>query len=217
VALEAAGDGARSEAVLLLHGLWLNRFAMHYLVHALGRQGYRASAVGYRSLSETLDEHVALLARRVAATAADVVHLAGHSLGGLVVFRYLQGAADPRVGRAVLLGTPVSGCLIAQILEKTATGRFLLGRSASAWRAPFEPSLDRRFEIGVIAGTRRFGLACLFARLPRANDGVVLLEETRFPGMRDHLSLAISHSAMLVSRRVARQVGAFLRKGEFLR
>src|SRR5579859_3206161 len=113
---EATGT-ARAEAVVFLHGLWMNRFAMHYLVHELARRGYRASALGYRSFSQTLDEHVALLARRVVATTADVVHLVGHSLGGLVVLRYLQRAADPRIRRAVLLGAPISGCLAAQLLS----------------------------------------------------------------------------------------------------
>jgi hypothetical protein len=77
-------------------------------------------------------------------------------------------------------------------------------------------SLDPRFEVGAIAGTYPLGLGRLFVRLPRPSDGVVLVEETRFPGMRAHLCLPVAHSAMLVSARVARQVGAFLRKGEFL-
>jgi hypothetical protein len=34
--------------------------------------------------------------------------------------------------------------------------------------------------------------------------------------MRAHLCLPVAHSEMLVSARVARQTGAFLRNGEFL-
>ena len=208
---------AGSEAVLILHGLWMNRFAMHYLVHALERGGFRARAMGYRSASETLDQHVARLARGIAATAGDVVHLAGHSFGGLIVLRYLQGTPDPRVRRAVLLGAPVSGCLMAERLGARSHGRLLLGRSADAWRRPFGAALDPRLEVGSIAGTRPFGLARLFVRLPNPSDGVVRLEETRFAGMRDHLVLALSHSAMLISSQVARQAAAFFREGKFAR
>jgi pimeloyl-ACP methyl ester carboxylesterase len=200
---------------VVLHGLWMNRFAMHYLVHALGRAGFRASAMGYRSASETLEQHVANLARRVAAADAEKVHLAGHSFGGIVILRYLQRAPDRRVRRAVLLGAPVSGCLMAERLGRRAA--FLLGGSASAWRPPFDTSLDPRFEVGVIAGTRPFGLGRLLVRLPNPSDGVVRLEETRFEGMRDHLTLPVSHSAMLISPRVARQTAAFLRDGRFAR
>jgi pimeloyl-ACP methyl ester carboxylesterase len=206
--------GAR-EAVVVLHGLWMNRFAMHYLVHALGRAGLRACAMGYRSASETLDQHVAHLGRRVAAVDAETVHLAGHSFGGLVILRYLQRAPDARVRRAVLLGAPVSGCLMAERLGRKAA--FLLGGSASAWQPPFDTRLAPRFEVGVIAGTRPFGLGRLLVRLPHPSDGVVRLEETRFEGMRDHLTLALSHSAMLISSQVARQTAAFLRDGRFAR
>jgi pimeloyl-ACP methyl ester carboxylesterase len=203
--------------VVVLHGLWMNRFAMHYLVHALGRQGFRAAALGYRSAAETLEEHVARLARRIASTAGETLHLVGHSLGGVVVLRYLQGAPDRRIGRAVLLGAPVAGCLMAERLGRRASGRLLLGRGAPTWRARVDASLDRRFEVGVIAGTRPFGLARLFVRLPGTSDGVVCLDETRFAGMRDHVALAVSHSAMLISAQVARQTAAFLRAGTFQR
>lgn len=204
-----------AHAVVVLHGLWMNRFAMHYLVHALDRAGFRASAMGYRSAAETLDQHVARLARRVVAAQGEQVHLAGHSLGGLVILRYLQRAPDPRVRRAVLLGAPVSGCVMAERLGSKAP--FLLGASASTWREPFDTALDPRFEVGVIAGTRPFGLARLLVRLPHPSDGVVCLEETRLPGLRDHLTLPVSHSAMLISAQVARQVAAFLREGRFAR
>jgi hypothetical protein len=52
-------------------------------------------------------------------------------------------------------------------------------------------------------------------RLPGTNDGVVRLEETEVAGMRDHIVLPLSHSGMLVSARVARQVAAFLDSGAF--
>lgn len=204
--------------MLLLHGLWMNRFAMHYLVHALERHGFRAGAMSYRSASETMDQHVARLARRVAATAGDVVHLAGHSFGGLIVLRYLQGAPDARVGRAVLLGAPVSGCLMAERLGARRGGRWLLGASAAVLRPTgFDAALDPRFEVGSIAGTRPFGLGRLLVRLPDASDGVVCFEETRFAGMRDHVALPVAHSAMLISAQVARQAAAFLREGRFQR
>ena len=208
--------GAGSEAVVFLHGLWMNRFAMHYLVQALARQGFHASALGYRSMLETLEGHVELLARRVAETPGDAVHLVGHSMGGRVVLRYLQKNTDPRVRRAVLLAAPVSGCRAAGILGGRALGRALLGRSASLWHEPFDAAVDERFELGVIAGTRPFGLGGMFLRLPKPSDGVVCVDETQFPGVRAHLCLPIGHSAMLVSGRVARQTGAFLRHGKFL-
>jgi ABC-type transport system involved in cytochrome c biogenesis ATPase subunit len=85
------------------------------------------------------------------------------------------------------------------------------------WRERVDVSLDPRFEVGVIAGTGKLGLGRMVTRLPGPNDGVVCLDETKFPAMRDHLALPLGHTLMLVSPRVARETAAFLKTGGFLR
>ena len=65
--------------------------------------------------------------------------------------------------------------------------------------------------------TRAIGLGRMVTRLPKPNDGVVCLDETKFPALRDHLALPLGHSLMLVSSRVARQTAAFLKTGAFRR
>jgi hypothetical protein len=52
--------------------------------------------------------------------------------------------------------------------------------------------------------------------LPGTSDGVVRVEETGVQGMRERVVLPVSHSAMVVSARVAAQVDAFLRDARFL-
>jgi hypothetical protein len=69
----------------------------------------------------------------------------------------------------------------------------------------------------MIAGTVRFGVGRLLVRLPTPNDGVVCLDETRMPGLRDHLAMPLSHSGLIVSARVARQIHNFLELGHFAR
>jgi hypothetical protein len=51
--------------------------------------------------------------------------------------------------------------------------------------------------------------------LPTPNDGVVTVAETELAAACDRIVLPVSHSGMLLSRRVARQTGAFLRAGKF--
>jgi hypothetical protein len=71
-------------------------------------------------------------------------------------------------------------------------------------------------EIGVIAGRMPVGAGRIVAPdLPAPHDGAVSVEETRLPGMRDHIVLNVSHSGMLVSRAAAHQIDAFLRHGAF--
>lgn len=195
----------------------MNRWVMGYLAHALRGEGFAPQSLTYRTMRDTLEIHLSRLSRRVDSLDAERIHLVGHSLGGVIVLRYLQRAPDPRIRRAVLLGAPVAGCRAAAGLGRHAGGELLMGKSLSVWRQPVDVSVDGRFEIGVIAGTGALGLGRMVMRLPQPNDGVVCVDETRFPGMRDHLILPVGHSVMLVSRRVARQTAAFLRAGAFRR
>jgi pimeloyl-ACP methyl ester carboxylesterase len=205
------------EAVLLLHGAWMNPLVMSYLAHALRREGFTAQTMGYRTMRDPLESHLSRLANRVARLEAARVHLVGHSLGGVIAMRYLQRIADRRVHRAVLLGAPVAGCRAAARFAEHAGGELMMGQSLAVWREPVDVAVDPRFEIGAIAGNRELGLARMVVRLPAPNDGVVCLDETRFPGLRDHLVLPVGHTLMLMSSRVARQTVSFLRTGAFRR
>jgi pimeloyl-ACP methyl ester carboxylesterase len=205
------------DAVVLLHGAWMNRLVMAYLAHSLRIQGFSVHSLTYRTRLDTLEQHLGHLAARIASLEAPLVHVVGHSLGGVVALRYLQRRPDARVRRAVLLGAPVAGCRAAADLAQLAGGEFLLGKSLGVWREPIDVSLDRRFEVGVIAGTRALGLGRILVRLPGRSDGVVCVDETRFPAMRDHIALPVAHSEMLISPTVARQTAAFLKTGAFRR
>jgi pimeloyl-ACP methyl ester carboxylesterase len=205
------------ETVMLLHGLWLNRLAMQFLAHKLEGEGFTAHTFGYPSMDEGLAENAASLARAIAALPQSDgrIHLLGHSLGGLVILRYLQDATDARLGRTVLLGSPVAGSQAGARVAAHDLGRPLLGQSAALWETPQTWTL--RGEVGMVAGSDQFGLAHLFVSLPGDNDGVVTIEETRVPGLADHIVLPVSHSGMLFSGDVAAQAANFLRHGKFTR
>jgi pimeloyl-ACP methyl ester carboxylesterase len=205
---------AARAAVILAHGLWMGAWAMQGLRLLLARHGYAASAFGYPSMAQGLDEHARRLAARIGGLREPLVHLVGHSLGGLVILRCLRNHGEERIGRIVLLGTPVRGCMAGLRLEKIAAGERLLGASRDIWRSLPEDYRTRR-DLGVIAGSHPRGLARLVMRLPGTNDGVVRLEETEAAGMRERIVLPVSHSGMLVSARVAREVAAFLERGSF--
>jgi len=202
------------EAVILVHGLWMGGWAMQGLRLLLSRRGYAAYVVNYRSMAQGLDEHARRLAARIAGLREPVVHLVGHSLGGLVILRYLRTHGEQRIGRIVLLGTPVHACMAGLHFGNLAAGGRLLGASRDIWRSLPE-DYRPQCELGVIAGSRPWGLGRLVMRLPGTNDGVVRLEETEVAGMRDRIVLPVSHSGMLASARAAREVAAFLDRGAF--
>ncbi len=204
------------ETVVLVHGLWVHGITMALMRRRLARAGYRALAYSYPSMRLSLTENAVRFTRYLEALSAAQLHLVGHSMGGLIVLRTLELATSLPPGRVVLAGTPFVDSHAAHRLERLPGGRTALGRSLPEWlgSAHSRPAPER--EIGVIAGSRPFGLGRLIAPdLPRPSDGVVSVEETRLPSMRDHIVLRVSHTGMLFSRAVVRQVCAFLRTGAF--
>jgi len=201
-------------AVILVHGLWLGGWTMQGLRLWLSRRGYAVYTFAYPSMAQSLDEHAQRLAARIGKLQQPLIHLVGYSLGGLVILRCLRNHGEQRIGRIVLMGTPVRACMAGRRLENLAAGKWLLGASREIWRSL--PEVFRpRCELGVIAGSRPWGLGHMLMRLPGTNDGVVRLEETEAAGMRDRVVLPLSHSGMLVSAHLAREVAAFLERGAF--
>ena len=72
-------------------------------------------------------------------------------------------------------------------------------------------------DLAVIAGNVGIGLGRLVGVHGAPSDGTIFVEETRLPGISQHLVLRISHTALPFSSVVARQTAAFLSHGTFIR
>jgi pimeloyl-ACP methyl ester carboxylesterase len=201
--------------VILVHGLWVPALTMAPLAARLAREGYRAHLFAYAGRERPLEAHAERLARF--AQEIGPAHMAGHSLGGVVVLEALERHREVALGCALLLGAPVRGNLAGRRLARHGWGRWFLGASEPLWREGRHARWTRPEPLGVIAGSLPLGLGRLFGALPGANDGVVRVEETDVQGMRERVVLPVAHSAMPVSARVAAQVTAFLRDARFLR
>ena len=193
------------------------RFAGELADDALGeqrlRQGY--AAAGMAEVDTALEPEAA--GYRFARTlTASTVHWVGHSLGGLVILRLLERVPTLPPGRVVLLGTPYGDTQAGRALAGSALGARMLGKSMGEWRGANRPVCFPGREIGVIAGTRSLGLGRVFSPdLPRPNDGAVTVAETRLAAACDSIELPVTHTGMLLSRRVARATGEFLHAGRF--
>ncbi|MGH8747622.1 MAG: esterase/lipase family protein [Burkholderiales bacterium] len=199
--------------VILVHGLWMPRLVMSPMAGRLSRAGYRCHLFDYAGRERPL----AANAERLAQFARSVgpAHFVGHSLGGLVVLEALNANPPLAVERVALLGTPARGCLVARRLAIHGLGRWMLGESEALWREGRAARWTRPEPLAILAGTFPFGLGRTFGRLPGANDGVVCVEETRIERASALTALPVSHSGMLLSARVARNLQAFLETGSF--
>lgn len=204
------------ETVVLVHGLWMHGVAMLLMKQRIARHGYRVTTYSYPTVRLDMEENAVRLSRYCDSLDARRIHLVGHSLGCLVAIRAAQALPRARLGRIVVMGPPFTDSYSARRVQRLPGGRSIIGRCIDQWLVTKRASGCESLDVGVIAGNRRFGLGCLFApALPKPNDGVVSVEETRVPHMRDHIVLGVSHTAMLISTEVVHQVCAFLAGGTF--
>ena len=203
--------------VLYLHGLWLAGHESFLLRRRLrDLYGFDVAVFSYPSISARMAEVIARLQAFVEEKAPAELHLLGHSLGGLVAYRFLERFPAQPPGRVVFLGTPAVASRAAANAARARWTGMLLGRCVT------EELLTARHRewtssraLGIIAGTRRVGLGQFVAQFDDACDGTVAVSETRLPGATDHITLPVSHMGMLLSARVARETGAFLSRGHF--
>ena len=203
-----------SEVVVLVHGALVPGDELRLLAHRLRRRGFDAVIFRYPSRRRDLRHNADALARFAGSQRGPVVHCVGHSLGGLVILQALRQAGLPR-GRVVLLGSPVQGSRVAQRLTQYGPGRWLLGKSATDGLLQAAPDWDYDRDIGIIAGDLPIGVGRLLGGLPGEHDGSVSIAETEVAGATDRIVVRVTHTGLVVSREVARQVCEFLRHGRF--
>jgi len=203
------------EAVVLIHGLFLNGYEMGFLRFQLSRAGYLPRRFRYHSVRSTPASVARELRRVVQELDAGKIHFVCHSLGGLVIRHYFSLFEDFRHGRVVTLGTPHQGSDAARYLSMSAFGRKLLGKSNRHGVSGDVPAWKGACELGSIAGTRSVGMGRAIADLSKPNDGTVAVAETHLQGVKDHIALPVSHLGMLASRQVVIQVLHFLQQGRF--
>lgn len=204
------------DAVVLVHGLWMPGWVLALQKRRLAARGYRAHLFSYPTVTTALKDNAERLAAFIASLPEPRIHLIGHSLGGLVILEAMKRSPDPRIAGVVLLGPPYADCQSARTFGRRRIGRWLLGKSLPEWVESEKPVWNGASPLGVIAGSRRFGLGMFFTRFEGINDGVVALEETKIPGMRAHLVLPVAHSEMVISSAVIDAACRFFEEGKFV-
>jgi pimeloyl-ACP methyl ester carboxylesterase len=203
--------------VVYVHGLWMPGEESLVLALRLSQEfdltlePFRYSAA-FSSIRTTTER----LAGFVEDLQASAVHFVGHSLGGLIIHRFLERFAPGSPGRVVFLGTPCVASRAAVNASRFAPVAHLMGQSvAEELLRHHERRWTQAQELGIVAGTQPLGVGQFLAQFDEPNDGTVAVSETRMPGATDHIVLPVSHLGMLMSARVAHETGLFLTHGRF--
>jgi pimeloyl-ACP methyl ester carboxylesterase len=207
----------QGDAIVYVHGLWLSGQEAFLLRRRLeSARGCDWHNFSYFSVWQTTAEITQALAGFVRSLGAARVHLVGHSLGGLVILRCLEQHADLPPGRVVFLATPAVTSAAARRVARFRIGRAVMGRVvADELLRDHERRWAHGRDLGIIAGNQSLGAGRLVTDFAEENDGTVAVAETRLPGATAHLTLPVSHTGILLSARVAREVGSFLAHGRF--
>jgi pimeloyl-ACP methyl ester carboxylesterase len=199
--------------VVVVHGLWLNGLEFFLLNERLRAAGFAPASFRYHSLHATLAQAADALAAQLREQGA-TAHVVAHSLGGVIACEAFDRHPDLPAGRIVLLGSPIQGSRAAQAVATRWYGAGVLGPLAVAELASSrQRTWKHTREIALIAGSRSAGLGRIFADLPLPNDGTVCVDETALPGASAHTVLDVTHTGMLLSRKVADSTIGFLRDG----
>ncbi|WAC08516.1 MAG: hypothetical protein OS130_04795 [Thermodesulfobacteriota bacterium] len=216
---------SQKECIVVLHGLWSNKYFFKPLEKFLKSAGYDVYIIGYPSVTKNIQtistkyvgKEIEQCLRKY-----DRVHFVTHSLGGIVLRYYLQDKKIANVGRIVMVGHPNKGSgLVDRFKEESeslcgiiagpAAQQIGTDKKALVWTLKPLP-----YEIGIIAGDNP-GNPWFSSAIPGADDGRVSVESARLEEMKDFIVVHHQHTFILNHRDVRKQILNFIRQGQFMR
>ena len=218
----------KGTAVLTLHGLIRSRDVMEGIGTYLEQEGDMTWInVSYASTRRTIDDHAASLAKVIEnLEGIDEIHFVCHSLGNLVVRRYLGEAGQPqprwqvdkRIQRFVMLGPPNNGAHFAEIFKENKLFGMILGPSGkqiAAWPDVQKRLATPKCEFGIIAGSLK-GTLTSNPLVKGEDDFILSVEETRLSGACDFCAVPLLHGDLMHDEEVQKKVLTFLKHGYFV-
>jgi hypothetical protein len=143
-----------------------------------------------------------------------------HSMGGILVREYFSHHSVEKLDRVVMLGPPNQGSEVVDEL-KNVLGFHLINDDAGLQLGTDAQSVPSQldaanFDVDIIAGTQSTNWL-LSMIIPSTDDGKVSMASTRLNGVKDHLTMPVSHTFMKSNKDVITQTIYYLRHGYFFR
>jgi len=219
------------KVVIVLHGLIRTSSSMTTMAKHLRDEGkYATINFQYASTRKSVGDHAIALKSVIDQLGPNVteINFVGHSLGNIVVRRYLGDTRDPltgkqgdsRINRVVMIGPPNQGSKMARILKSSVLFGTIAGVSGAelsrGWGV-LQPSLATpTCEFGIIAGGQESDENLSNFVLKGKDDFTVSLEETKLVGAHDLLVRPLFHSTMMNQKITLDATLNFFQNGYFI-
>lgn len=215
--------------VILLHGLVRSSNSMNTMESYLKNVRYSTVNFSYASSRKKVGDHAIALKSVIDGLGPDVtdIYLVAHSLGNIVIRRYLHNTADVRSGghgdsrirRIVMIGPPNQGSKVARTFRDSRIFRAVAGRSgdqlARQWDSLNPKLATPKMQFGIIAGGQQEN--SFSNPLVRGKDDfTVSTEETKLVGAADFLVRPLLHGTMMNQPLVLESTSRFFQHGYFL-
>lgn len=204
------------EAIVLVHGLWsVGSVDLLWLRNLFKKAGYECHMFNYHVWGKPPAGIAVKLHEFIEKIDAPKVHIVAHSFGGIVTMHLFDQFPFVIKGRVVLMASPVNGSAVGKRISANPMTRWMLGQSHVNGLSGDVPKWRGLQDVGVIAGDIPIGLGLITGGPDLPHDGTVSVEETELKGAADAIVMRVSHSGMLMSAPVAKQVVIFLQTGQF--
>lgn len=211
-----------TDCVVLLHGLARSHHAMSGIESMLKKQNYWVINQSYpttkKSINTLANESIQPMINQCLAHSPQHILFVTHSLGGIVLEKYLENHSLPQLSRIVMLSPPHHGSPLADLLHHHKIYQSIMGPAGQALTTDNiqlnKQSAHTNYQIGIIAGS--FNLIPFSTHFFHGkNDGKVAVSSAKTDNMTDFLVLPVSHTFMMNNHLVQQQILAFLQSGQF--
>lgn len=204
------------KAVVLAHGLFMQKEIMFYLKSSYEQRGYKVYNFNYNTIKfteKTLDD----FSKFVSSIEEKKVYFVGHSMGGLLMKAYIEREKPVFEDMClVTLGSPHKGSSFGKMVEESKFG-FVMGSSPDSGITNGLLNWSEYCPLGCIVGTKNIGINTLFDRTKNESDGTVMASEAFDDNADDVIKLKINHTGMVYSRKVVEQSVCFFKTKKFFK
>ncbi len=221
--LPVTAKANNGEYVILLHGIAKTNADMSDVEDFMRNKGYNVINIDYPSRDSSIKDSAKYLAKVIKKNKKKIgnskVHFITHSMGGIVVRKYLKTHRMQNLGRVVMLAPPNKGSQVADFYKDNWLFSMIFGPAGNELVTENNGFIKKlgnvNFELGVIAGNSTLNPLLSFFLLPGEDDGKVTIENTKIDGMKDHIIIDASHVLIHSNEEALRQAEYFIRNGRF--